>query len=338
MRFALTDEQELLSDTARAWADETFGADAARRAHDGSFDLATAWKGAVELGWPSLRVPEAVEGMGATVVEAAVVLEAAARGLCPLPLLGHSLAVAAANAWGDDRLLAHAAAGEPLTLALDPSMATISAGPDGVVLGHTPQPIIVHASPDGDLRAADGAEVEPLTASVLPGLLGWVSGLPQGAGLADGPAERWLAESRVLLAAAMLGHAGRALDLAVEHVGGRVQFGRPVGSFQAIHHLLADALVDVETCRSVTYGAAWSAVHDPARGGELAAAAFTWVAERALAACETALQAHGGIGFTWECEVHLHLRPVLLLGALLGGGPRAAEDLGDAVLSGTWGG
>ena len=114
-----------------------------------------------------------------------------------------------------------------------------------------------------------------------------------------------------------------AIDLAVDYAGARRQFGRPVGSFQAVQHLLADAFVLMEGARSISLHAAWAVDAQPA-GDALgaAAAAKAYSARAARRVCETAIQVHGGIGNTWECLAHVHLRRALLSTAAFGG-----EDL-----------
>ena len=111
-----------------------------------------------------------------------------------------------------------------------------------------------------------------------------------------------------------------ALELAVGYASARRQFGRAVGSFQAVQHLLADAHVQLEGARSVARHAAWAAdALAPADALAAAAAAKAYCARAARTVCETGIQVHGGIGNTWECPAHVHLRRALVSAALLGG-------------------
>ena len=112
----------------------------------------------------------------------------------------------------------------------------------------------------------------------------------------------------VFHSAEMLGAAEAVMNLAVEYAKVREQFGRPIGSFQAVKHRCADMLVDVEGMRSAAYHAAWAL---GAGGSDAAAAAATakiWCSDAAVRVAESALQVHGGIGFTWEADVHLYLK------------------------------
>ena len=130
-----------------------------------------------------------------------------------------------------------------------------------------------------------------------------------------------LAAGRVGLAAEQVGGAQAALASAVEYAGTRVQFGVPIGSFQAIKHRCADALVDVESARSVAYHAAWVAVYDPADLELTSAFAAAYCAEAYTRVAATNIQVHGGLGFTWEHSAHLYLKRAKG-GELLFGSPR----------------
>jgi alkylation response protein AidB-like acyl-CoA dehydrogenase len=122
----------------------------------------------------------------------------------------------------------------------------------------------------------------------------------------------------VALAAEQTGGAQRCLDLAVGHAKERIQFGRPIGSFQAIKHKCADAMVAVETARS----AAWAAACTAAEGGDdlesVASLAKAWCSEAYFRCAADALQIHGGVGFTWEYDVHLHLKRARAMESFLG--------------------
>jgi alkylation response protein AidB-like acyl-CoA dehydrogenase len=106
----------------------------------------------------------------------------------------------------------------------------------------------------------------------------------------------------------MLGAANRAMDMAVEYAKDRVQFGRPIGSFQAVKHRCADMLVDVEGMRSTAYWAAWCLAAADVDTSIAASTAKTWCSDAAKRVMASALQVHGGIGFTWEHDLHLFLK------------------------------
>jgi alkylation response protein AidB-like acyl-CoA dehydrogenase len=106
----------------------------------------------------------------------------------------------------------------------------------------------------------------------------------------------------------MLGSASRALEMAVEYAKDRVQFGRPIGSFQAVKHRCADMLVDVEGMRSTSYWAAWCIGAGDRDASVAASTAKIWCSDAAKRVMASALQVHGGIGFTWEHDLHLFLK------------------------------
>ena len=118
---------------------------------------------------------------------------------------------------------------------------------------------------------------------------------------------------RAACAAEALGVAQRALDLGVEHAKTRVQFGKPIGTYQAVSHPLAQTYTDVELARSLVYLAAWCVAEEDERAEAAAAAAKAFATEAAVAACERSIQVHGGIGFTWEHPLHRFYRRALWL-------------------------
>jgi alkylation response protein AidB-like acyl-CoA dehydrogenase len=138
---------------------------------------------------------------------------------------------------------------------------------------------------------------------------------------------------RTAIAAEALGVAQRALDLGVEHAKTRVQFGKPIGTYQAVSHPLAQTYTDVELARSLVYWAAWCVAAEDERAPLAAAAAKAFATEAAVAACERSIQVHGGIGFTWEHPLHRFYKRALWLE---GYGRRPAElrlEVAAALLS-----
>jgi alkylation response protein AidB-like acyl-CoA dehydrogenase len=134
-------------------------------------------------------------------------------------------------------------------------------------------------------------------------------------------------------AAEALGVAQRALDLGVEHTKTRLQFGKPIGTYQAVSHPLAQTYTDVELARSLVYWAAWCVAEEDERAPVAAAAAKAFATEAAVAACERSIQAHGGIGFTWEHPLHRFYKRALWLEGV---GLRPAElrlEVADALLA-----
>jgi alkylation response protein AidB-like acyl-CoA dehydrogenase len=124
--------------------------------------------------------------------------------------------------------------------------------------------------------------------------------------------------ARAMLACEAVGTADASLSLAVAYAKVRQQFGRPIGSFQAIKHMCADMLMDVETSRSVAYYAAWAAATDAPDLSQAAAQAKVIASEALFRTASQSIQIHGGIGFTWETDVHLHFKRAKSTETLLG--------------------
>jgi alkylation response protein AidB-like acyl-CoA dehydrogenase len=140
---------------------------------------------------------------------------------------------------------------------------------------------------------------------------------------------------RAATAAEAVGVAQRALDLGIEHAKTRLQFGKPIGTYQAVSHPLAQTYTDVELARSLAYWAAWCVAEEDEQAPLAAAAAKAFCTEAAVAACERSIQAHGGIGFTWEHPLHRFYKRALWLE---GFGKRPAQlrlEVADALLGTT---
>jgi alkylation response protein AidB-like acyl-CoA dehydrogenase len=137
---------------------------------------------------------------------------------------------------------------------------------------------------------------------------------------------------RAAMAAEAVGVAQRALDLGVEHAKTRLQFGKPIGTYQAVSHPLAQTYTDVELARSLAYWAAWCVAGEDEQVAVAAAAAKAFACEAAVAACERSIQVHGGTGFTWEHPLHRYYKRALWLE---GFGKRPSElrvEIADALL------
>ena len=299
------------------------------------------WRRLTEIGVPGLAIPERYGGAGAGPVETHVAAEELGRDLIPSPLLGSAvLAGQALLAAGDDaacrRLLPAIGAGSVAALAW-----TTAAGhwdPADVACRATPAASdwILHGDAhyvlDGDTadillvaaRTAEGTglfEVDAGHAGVSraavttmdPSRRLAVVRLDGAAGRRiGGPAGRALARARdlacVALSAEQVGAARRALDMTVDYTKVRVQFGRPIGGFQALQHRMADLHVLVESARSLSYAAARAADEDAQDTGLRAAAAKVYCSEALQRVAAETIQLHGAIGITWEHAAHRYLK------------------------------
>ncbi|MFJ9627030.1 acyl-CoA dehydrogenase family protein [Streptomyces sp. NPDC101175] len=300
-----------------------------------------------EIGVHGLAVPEEYGGAGCTFAELGVALEELGRVLCPAPVLstvvlaGHAL-VASGDRQACARWLPGIASGGLTATAvgfLHPAGLTAERGPDGWVLrgtadfvpdGEGAELLLVLArAPDGERLFAcepDAATCERTARRVLDptrrqALLRFRGARAEPVGdpaTTAATVDAVLDAGRVALAAEQLGGSAHALDAVLAHVSRRTQFGRPIGSFQAVKHRLADLLVAIEGARSASaYASACLAAG--ADGLPLAASAAAVVCTDAYRLATTEyVQLHGGIGFTWEHAAHLHLRRARADEALFG--------------------
>jgi alkylation response protein AidB-like acyl-CoA dehydrogenase len=309
MDFDLTQEQRDIKGVAREllaarspWPKVREAAEAAR------YDDAL-WRELVELGWPGIAVAEEHGGQGLGAVELAVLLEELGFACAASPFYATATAAAVIEAAGSDgqraRWLPGLAAGELLAGLGTGELAVDAAGADVVVLLDGDEAWLVE-----DFEADEVIMVDPTRRFAT------VRG--DGEPLGDDAADR----VRAALAAEVVGVCQRALDMTVAYVKERKQFGVPVGSFQAVSHRCAQMLLHTESVRSAAYYAAWAADADPERLPEAAALAAAAAADGGPETTASAIQAHGGIGFTWEADVHWLYKRAQLDAALLGGAAR----------------
>ncbi|HEU5083738.1 MAG TPA: acyl-CoA dehydrogenase family protein [Acidimicrobiales bacterium] len=291
----------------------------------------------VESGWRELRAGDDGGAPWASAVEVALVSEQLGRGCADAAFLGPVLAA-------DLRRLAGAPeSDESETVALTPDLgAPARAGGAAVAVdAFGPSTALLLADGDGGTTLATvdvagrgaGADLTRPTTSVATAEARPVEGARP---LAEDDLDRWTALTLAVTAADLVGAMAGAARLTVEYAKERAQYGKPIGSFQAVQHLLADTLVHVEGARSSALHAAWAVDALPAADAVAAAAtAKAYASRAALAVCETAVQVHGGIGNTWECMAHVFLRRSLLSTDVLGGiGPNLDRVLRHAGIGG----
>jgi alkylation response protein AidB-like acyl-CoA dehydrogenase len=305
--FELSRDQQALRDAAADLLAGRSPMPVVRSAVDrGGQPDAALWRAMLDQGWCGLAVPEKLGGVGLGWVEAAVVLEQVGAHVAPAPVLGQMVALDALadTAWGPPLI-----AGE--------AVAACAARLDEPCVD-APAAHLVVVPEDDRLMAIDLRDRRPAAepAMDVTRQVGWL----RSAALADAPrlevggaaeVARHLDVAAVAYAAELLGVARRVLDLTVAYAKDRVQFARPIGSFQAVKHRCADMLVDVEGMRSAVYWAAWTLGNVDAADDERAIAASTaksWCSDAASRVLASALQVHGGIGFTWDHDLHLYLK------------------------------
>jgi alkylation response protein AidB-like acyl-CoA dehydrogenase len=259
-----------------------------------------------ELGWLGVSVPEERGGGGLSFVEEAILFEEAGRALHSGPFLTTAVVLPALDEPGEQ---AWSVELDGLVPHLDAVDRVVREDGSTVEGGGETLPTVDETRPLGRLgeRGADG-------------------NVPDGA--FEGVRLRLLAG----LAAEAVGVAQRALELAVEYVSQREQFGRKIGVYQAVSHPLADTYVETELARSLAYWAAWSLAAEDENAPVAVAAAKSFCAETAVAACERSIQVHGGIGFTWEHPLHRYYKRAQGIDALGGHAARQREVVATALL------
>lgn len=306
MHFQLTDDQRALRDGVRALLEGRFGRQALRAALDAPGLDRALWRELGEAGFFALRLPEAEGGVGLGLPEAVLAFEQVGRVLLPGPLVATHLAAGAG--------VPGAATGETVVTAVQ-----------GGLVEWLDEADVVRGDASGAVPLASVDPLTPLHRVPDGGDAGLHSG---GADLHEGGTDPLSVPLAVLLTAAeQLGSASRTCELAVQHARAREQFGQPVGAFQAVKHLCAGMLERVETARAAVYAAAVTA--DPL---DIAAARLL-ADEAALRGARDCLQVHGGMGFTWESDVHLHLKRAWVRARRSGDVTESEEVLAGDLLS-----
>jgi acyl-CoA dehydrogenase len=357
--FLWTDEQRALRDVVARFFTRSPG--------DG-YDRPVWRRLGTELSALGLATGEAFGGAGASVIELGVVAEEIGRALYSAPFLATAgLAMTALAGCADRRLvqelLPQLVAGSLVaTVALSDAPGRINLvqppltarrdgekwlldGTSGFVLDGASADVVVCYASAGDTPGifVVRGDVVGLARSQVPGLdLGRhqahltfhqveATEIASG-GSARSAVEAGLNVSAALLAVEQAGVAQAMLAMTLDHAKTRLQFGRAIGSFQAVKHRLADMYIDVEDARSASYHALWAIAEgtdDPALAASLA---YLVSAEAARRVTASAIQVHGGIGFTWEHPAHRYFKRAVSNGALLGGKAMHAQRLAQAVL------
>jgi alkylation response protein AidB-like acyl-CoA dehydrogenase len=318
-----------------------------------------------ELGWPGLALPEQWGGQGLGIVELAVLFEEMGYALAPSPLLSSTVAGLALAARGSeeqkDRWLRPLAAGEARgALALFDAGTPAAIGGfemeakadgEGVVLDG--EKVLVMDADTADFflvatadgrrhlveRGAEGVSIsaEPsidLTRRLYAVRFDGVRLAPEAT--LDGAQEDYLPvlwRACVAVAAESTGIAQRTMEMAVEYAKDRKQFGRPIGSYQAVSHRCAQMLLETENSRSAVYGAAWAADAAPESLPLAASMAKAYASDAGWRVPDASIQVHGGIGFTWEHDLHFFLKRAKANAATFGDAKWHRERVADIVLA-----
>jgi alkylation response protein AidB-like acyl-CoA dehydrogenase len=352
MNFDLTEEQELLQETVRQLIASECPPPRARElfdapdAHDPSL-----WKSLCEMGLGGIQIPDEYGGAGLECLELALVAQVLGEGAVPGPFLGHALGALALVLGGSDaqkrQWLPRLASGEAIaSVALaegqelwQPEQWTLAgprasgdaaaSGPISGTRRYVPfasvADLIVVGTDGGGLAlvpcSGEGVEVNEMPGIDRTRRLEEVifheapaEAMPEGRTAAPRVRDAGL----VLLAADAFGAASRCVELAVEHAKTRDQFGTTIGHFQALKHQLANMAVEVEPARALFWYAAHAFDRMPQESERASAIAKAHITDRAMQAARDAVEVHGGIGFTWEGDVHLYFKRAMFDRAFLG--------------------
>ncbi|MFN3232474.1 MAG: acyl-CoA dehydrogenase family protein [Alphaproteobacteria bacterium] len=365
MNFEFSDDQKMLKDQARRYLDDNCSSKEVRRILDGDEPYhPELWKGVAEMGWLGASIPEEYDGLGLGYLELCVIAEELGRAVAPIPfsstvyLFAEALLIAGSEEQ-KKKYLPQVATGEIIgTLAVSegpgavtPKSINLSAGGGNLTGTKLPVPdgdvadfAVVAANTGGgnsegdislfivDMKAAgvtaENVETVDPTRSQAKVTFDGAAAEPLG-----GTGEGWAIIDKIYDRAAVLfgfeqvGGSQAALEMARDYALERYAFGRQIGSFQAIKHKLADMYVATELARSNSYYGAWALSTDAPELAVAAATARVSATEAYHECSKENIQVHGGMGFTWEFDCHLHYRRSKVLALALGSLPRWKDRL-----------
>jgi alkylation response protein AidB-like acyl-CoA dehydrogenase len=364
--FDLNDEQSAIQEAAKQFLAARYKPDRIRDLVETETGFTEEdWREMTELGWPGLALPEQWGGQGLGMVELAVVMEEMGYALAPSPLFSNTVAgLALATCGSDDqreRYLRPLAEGTKRGApALFDAGSTASIGEftmearrngDGLVLDGEKVLVMDAAAADFFLvattdgarhivdRDADGVTVARDSSIDLTRPVHTVRFEGVRVAEADtlpGAAEDYMPVFQrgcVALAAELTGIAQRTMEMAVEYAKDRQQFGRPIGSYQAVSHNCAQMLLETENSRSAVYYAAWAADAEPETLPLAASMAKAYASDAGWRVAAASMQVHGGIGFTWEHDLHFWFKRARADASMFGDARWHRERVADSILA-----
>jgi alkylation response protein AidB-like acyl-CoA dehydrogenase len=330
MNFDFSDDQQAIKRTAKDLLAARFKAEHVRELAEAERYDQEAWREICELGWPGIFIGEEHGGQGLGAVELIILMEELGYSLAPLPFLSNAAAGLvlqhAGTAEQRERWLPGIASGE--------SRGTVAVVRDGeaplVPDADSADVIVLLGGDSGSVVEAASAEIEPLRTIEATRRFGRVRA--DGGEPLDGDPGPALDRVAAAVAAELVGVSQRALEMAVDYARERKQFGRAIGSYQAVSHTCAEMLLETESARSTAYWAAWCADSEPETLPLAASMAKALASDAGWNVTASSLQVHGGIGFTWEHDLHFFLKRAKADGQLYGSAREHRERV--AELSG----
>src|SRR6202035_929041 len=328
MDFGFTDDQRQIQRTARELLVERARPERVREHAEAGRSDAELWRELSELGWPGIAVAEDSGGQGLGRIELSILCEELGRAVAPVPFLPTVLAATLIEHAGSpeqrERWLGGLAAGETtgaLGVAVDGTAELVIGAPEAQVI------VLIEEDRTARVLAAEEAEVTPIASIDPTRSTARVSAGDDAGEPLSGDVPGGIDRALVAISSELVGVCDRALEMTIAYVKERKQFGVPVGAYQAVSHRCAQMLLETEKARATASFAAWTADSDPERLPEAAAMAKAAASDAAREVTASAIQAHGGIGFTWEADVHWLYKRAQLDAALLGGAKAHRAEL-----------
>jgi len=329
MNFDFNDEQREIKSTAHEFLASRFKPEKVRELAEAESPYDdTLWREMCELGWLGITISEEHGGQGLGMVELVILQEELGYALAPSPFISNAVAgLLIQDAGSDDqkaRWLPGIASGEARgAAALTPEEEPIVGAAGGAAV------LVLNDGEGGRLIEAASASLERL--DLVDTTRAYYRVSSEGGDPLAGDVAPAVDKAMVALAAEQVGIAQRALDMAVAYAKEREQFGRPIGAYQAVSHRLAGMLWDTEEARSLTYFAAWAADAEPDGLPLAASMAKARASDAATSVTNAALQVFGGIGFTWEHDLHFFLKRATVGAQMLGTPRRHRERVAELV-------
>jgi alkylation response protein AidB-like acyl-CoA dehydrogenase len=316
MNFDFSDDQQAIKRTAHEFHESRLKLERVRElAETGRYDD-DAWREISELGWPGNFVEEGHGGQELGTVELVILMEELGYTLAPVPFLGNAAAgLVLAEAGSEEqreRWLPGIASGEARGTVGYCSNGEAALVPDA----DSAEVIVLLDGDSGTVMEASSAEVEEIDTIDATRRFSRVRG--NGGELLEGDVAQARDRMATALSAELVGVSQRAMEMAVDYARERKQFDRPIGAYQAVSHACAEMLLHTESARSGAYYAAWTADAEPETLPLAASMAKAYASDAAWRTCASALQVHGGIGFTGEHDLHFFLKRAKVDGALYG--------------------
>jgi alkylation response protein AidB-like acyl-CoA dehydrogenase len=327
MNFDFTDDQQAIKSTAKEFLAARFKAEKVRElAEKGEYDDAI-WTEISELGWPGIFIDEDSGGQGLGTLELTIVMEELGYALAPTPFFSNAAAgLLLASAGSDEqkeKWLPGVASGEQRG-----TVGIVSNGSAPLVPDADSAAFVILVD-GGSATLVEGTQAE--TVDTIDSTRRFSRVQANGGEALEGDVESGLSRAALALAAELVGLGQRALEMSVEYARDRKQFDRPIGAYQAVSHRCAQMLLEVECARSLTYYAGWVADTEPESLSIASSQAKAYASDAGWRVTASAIQVHGGIGFTWEHDLHFWFKRAKTDAHLFGSAREHRERVADEL-------